>query len=775
MIYLARGLYKDVVILLVVSITLGAAFSVIGGAAVHKYFGNTVVNLIGDYGEHDLVLTINEGMQKQVEERLDELFAGDFNGAFYKESISIAGKTNIFVSLGANKTLQGYTAFLKELHGFPGLSAYNIMSEPRLSVRGIPLEAVPVIEDALAGREGIDFIMYTSRSLEIFLEDPAYLPALSTEVETLIDRYKILYLPVPASYDLAPWEMADFLQERLAADLDLSLTNVTGTQKANGSLEEDKLAQLEDLLAAYVPYIYLKGVNIAAGSSLYLTAGEGESAGSALPGETLPLLVYRADEKGTKALLLDGDIDSLPGLEVYAAGAGNTLGDYLGRGELRSPQIQLDQGQADIALLLPRLGGIIGQMEALQEQLALITEQGEVLTRLSRDFDKLQLPGGGNQLELMDSLLAVLDRWEDFWLDLDILKDASGRWQDRLKSLEKLLAARRLFLAPHSPLAERLTGLEEDILHLQSLLNDAEDALAVRMGGLDKVRRWREQLAGLEVLLQTGQEVDWPDYQWIEGAGDQFLAGDGHLATLEGDLLAVMDLLESLADFGQLPFLTTGADQVTEALLALQDLKMAQMPDGSEVMLMVPAEIDTGRVSRHVIDIIGPGAPRPQFRELGIFRPDIRGELFRVIGEVRLTLTALLAVGISLILLLLDHTVIMSLMQVFRRRRVIPFWLRPLAYEGFYGFWAGAFTLWGTITLAGGEIPYLDGRALFLIGGVLGLLVSALAQKLNPISISEFTAGEAMGMDLPDIVREIVLPAARPGVLSLLNRCNQLF
>ena len=57
-----------------------------------------------------------------------------------------------------------------------------------------------------------------------------------------------------------------------------------------------------------------------------------------------------------------------------------------------------------------------------------------------------------------------------------------------------------------------------------------------------------------------------------------------------------------------------------------------------------------------------------------------------------------------------------------------------------------------------------------IIGAVLGIVVTIYAERISPVSESEIMAGESLGMSDSEILEEIVIPGARPGLLLFLNR-----
>jgi hypothetical protein len=87
-----------------------------------------------------------------------------------------------------------------------------------------------------------------------------------------------------------------------------------------------------------------------------------------------------------------------------------------------------------------------------------------------------------------------------------------------------------------------------------------------------------------------------------------------------------------------------------------------------------------------------------------------------------------------------------------------------------YAAGVGAIWLGGALALSGAQIPYLRLWHVALIGGVFGMLLALLAEKINPVNQEEVMAGLSLGLPFQTIMREIVIPAGRPGLLQLLNR-----
>jgi hypothetical protein len=93
-----------------------------------------------------------------------------------------------------------------------------------------------------------------------------------------------------------------------------------------------------------------------------------------------------------------------------------------------------------------------------------------------------------------------------------------------------------------------------------------------------------------------------------------------------------------------------------------------------------------------------------------------------------------------------------------------------LSPANLYATAVGSIWLGVCFFLAGARIPYLSYWQIGALGGLLGILMSSLAIKINPISKEEVFAGLSLGFPFKTIMREIVIPAGRPGMLQILNR-----
>ena len=88
---------------------------------------------------------------------------------------------------------------------------------------------------------------------------------------------------------------------------------------------------------------------------------------------------------------------------------------------------------------------------------------------------------------------------------------------------------------------------------------------------------------------------------------------------------------------------------------------------------------------------------------------------------------------------------------------------------------AGAVLLTGMFILGRGGIPYFPWVAVPFAGAFIGLIIACYTEKISPVSSDEMMAGQSLGLSVDEIMREIVIPNGRPGLLQKLNRRKMKF
>ncbi|HBT17518.1 MAG TPA: hypothetical protein DEB05_11265 [Firmicutes bacterium] len=87
-----------------------------------------------------------------------------------------------------------------------------------------------------------------------------------------------------------------------------------------------------------------------------------------------------------------------------------------------------------------------------------------------------------------------------------------------------------------------------------------------------------------------------------------------------------------------------------------------------------------------------------------------------------------------------------------------------------YAAGLGAVWLWATIKLSGAHIPYFTSQYFLVVGALIGMIFYWKAERFHHLNMEEVVAGYALGFSFTTVMREIIIPAGRPGIMQMLNR-----
>ncbi|HAI52256.1 MAG TPA: hypothetical protein DCL99_03050, partial [Firmicutes bacterium] len=71
--------------------------------------------------------------------------------------------------------------------------------------------------------------------------------------------------------------------------------------------------------------------------------------------------------------------------------------------------------------------------------------------------------------------------------------------------------------------------------------------------------------------------------------------------------------------------------------------------------------------------------------------------------------------------------------------------------------------------------PLVNPAVVAVLGFALGVLLVLLAERFSPVDGMELMAAQALGLSNVQIMREVVIPPSRPGLMNMLNRLKQQF
>ena len=242
-------------------------------------------------------------------------------------------------------------------------------------------------------------------------------------------------------------------------------------------------------------------------------------------------------------------------------------------------------------------------------------------------------------------------------------------------------------------------------------------------------------------------------------------------ALAEADIGALTAQMKSIA----LALPSLRDEDIHETIGMLDKLIEGHLIPNKRIQILTAGAVSAETAAPIITEAVGHKSVSISESELGIIEPNTYLEVYRMLYEVKRVLAGMTAMVLTVLFLVLDHTAVLSMMKLRHRQRQGRYAGRfsPRAYG--YGAFVGAGILSAVFYLAGGGIPYLPMLVIPILGALLGLAVAACAERISPVSEGEIMAGESLGMTDSEILREIVIPSSRPGLLMTLNRFTLRF
>jgi len=705
------GFYKDFIVLVLVTILLGTLFSAGIAWALDAYFGDTLTDMIGEYGQYDIILHIQEESKEAAFRELERLRDQQFPGARLSETITIAGQANFFFGLPEEFRTKEVMANLPSYFAaVPGLNSHTIISDPSILIRGVHGSVSDELAQKIEELPGVRFTFTDMGNMIVLLEDPILAKALEEDIKEILGEYQLVELRFPMGFEVDTAQVGEEAIRLLEQELPgRKYRNVTAAQYGedlNAFLKT--LVEMRDFLLSYA-----SKVRITADPEVYLIVGEQ----IAIQGQ--------GAELAEGGMLTEGNVV----IEITAVNGDQAEGMII-RGEIAPAMESLHQGGyrvfSDGQVARP-----IGQVEVENERYRLAYAIDESL-RLLEELEVLSVQA----TDAVQNADAVLNTFQEALLQLEVLQaqmrqlnqGISGK--DSTSSSEQLLVS-LLINGLFQSLAQAAVQAGED--NLDSLEN--LDIAAMR-ASLDQIS---DQIANVQDI----------------------------------DVQAIINQIEYVRE--TLPML--GDEDIGRSIRLINTYIAGQVIPGERIQIMVEnGQVDEGQVETVLRRSLDNPYLNIYSTSVGVINPDARSEIFRLLTEVRAIIAGLLAIVFTGSILMLDHAVVFSTLKYLRRagraKRLRWQVLNPVLL---FGGLLGAVILTSVYRLSGAEIPYLSLGSIVLIGGLVGWVVARFAERFSPVNIKEVTAGQALGLSNVQIMREIVIPSSRPGLMNLLNRWKQQF
>lgn len=767
---------KDVVLLLIISIMLGTGIAKLLSYGANIYFQQTLTSLVGDYGEYDLLLQMREDYKEEGKAQLDKVLQDNFPGASTKEGPAIIGKANVFISLPNDKKTQAiYENIDRMFSSVPGISGVSILTEPRLNIRGIPSGAAASLEDELKTLSGVDFVYRTGGSIGIVLKGTKQIQEVTSQAEKALTRNKIIDISFPVGIEPDnPVFLAEAISKELYLTFKPQIAQYVSVDTSNDDMVHliSTMQEIRRFLLNYATKVKLKAqpnVQLSPGDRVVFQGNESEqpTSGAEIKQGNIVVLVTETESKSSfKGIIMQGDVNYFKNKQGLIAndkevGEGQVIASF------ENPRIVLVKALQESADLLDKLPDIVKEGDEISSRV------DKALSGYTEDARRMQ-----SNVDRMDDAVSLMQRATDR-LEAANIRGLRKQLDQSAQSMSGLLSALRLVKVFNPDVAGAMSNLESTQVKLQGFSELLE--------GMDEITAQASQAkAVLGGVVKEGKSV-----------ADALEKFEGSKA--QSDLLALNKQLKTLhnTDFQQMAKevrqLAINAPRLSDediyrSVKLMDKVIEGQIIPGKRLQIMVDRNLPLAQAKPIIYKVLGHENVGIYETDLGVIEPNLYLQFYQVLKEVQAVLAGLASLVLTALFLAIDHTAIMSVLQGNRLRQQLSYkgkitlkqrfydFIGRLFYiENLYGMGIGALLLSTMFFLSGGGIPYVPWFIIPPIGAFIGLGIASLTEKITPVAWDEILAGQSLGMSFEEIMREIVIPGARPGLLQWLNRRKLYF
>lgn len=762
------SIQRDIASLLIISILIGSLAAGAVSMAANTYFSKTLASLVGDYGEYDLVIQVREEMKDDTADQVNKIVEDVFPGGKVSLGPTVTGKSYVYVTLPDQyKTKQVYENLAKTFGSIPGGASVGIMTEPRLNVRGVPEGAKNMLIERIMQMEGVRFAFRDGSTVGVILSSLDKSAAVSGNIKNIIKEYQVLEITFPVGSEPAnPVRLGENIAAAMQQELRLPYAQNVSIDGKNDDMAYmvSTMLELKRFLSAYASKVTLTpaaDAKLAKGDLVVFSRQPGSALQTGQASDKSNILVEVTAVLGNgqaEGRITQGDasqLGSTPGYKLEK----EVIGTQAATASYQNPRQELGSALGETGKLVSQIPGFAQDAKNLSGVAAgaLDNYSGSV-DALAATLASLQAAGG--TIQSATNALAGMDtsgiRYE---------LDGSSR---NIGSLVNSLQVVKLLDSNVGATINALAGAQQNLNNVSAGLASL-DSVAVKA---------RQAKAAIDGIAANGQTTLAALRSFDVQAAKQGLTAANSrlngLQELNAPLLAAQ--IQYLA--GAVPQLSD--EEISHSITLLDKFIAGQVIPGARIQILTTSDIAAEAVAPVVYAQVGHQNMSLYSTALGVIEPNARGELYQVLNEVKAILAGLTAIVITMLLLGLDHTAIMTVIRRKRLAKKLPVtgWRKAAermtigftAPERRYGMGVGAIMLTGMFSLSGGGIPYLPWAGVPVIGGLLGLLVAAYTEKISPVAGDEIMAGEALGLSVDEVMREIVIPAGRPGLMHKLNR-----
>lgn len=708
------GFIKDYIVLMLVTILIGAIFSSGLAWAVDSHFGDTINQMIGDHGEYDLILHVREEAKEVALRELERISQEQFPGAKTNETLTIAGQSNLFFGFPKEaKTVETFANLPNIFNGVPGLNGYTVMVEPSILIRGVHPSVRQQLQDRIKDIPGVAFSFKDGLNMLVVLDSIDHNKEVGQTIQKILKEYQILELRFPMGFEVDTQEVANkvmgLIKNSVNPEEMLDVSSAEYGEELDAFLKT--LVEMRNFLLSYASKVRLKakpGYHLVVGEQVVVQG----------TGDVVPFTDSRIE-------------DGLVVVEVLSVQGDQAEGMIIGGSISDATETLKQQGYR--LLSNGTISEEVAEVELENERYHLQYAVEESL-RLLAELDELAVEAA----LAVDNADAILNSFQEALMQLEVLQIQMRQFNEGISQNGNQSAGEQLIVSL------LVNGLLKNLI--QAGTENLADSSLDSLEDLD-VEAMRSSLSNIASQINNVQDID------VQAIIEQ--------------ISYVRDSLPQLED-----------EEIGKSIGLINTYLGGQVIPGERVQILIKnGTIDEKQFEVEIRDSLDNGYVNTYLTTVGMVNPDARTELFKLLKEIRATIAGMLAIVFVIAILILDQATIFSTLKWLRltqrgtknkfRRLFNP----VIIFSGLVGM-----ILLSTIhLLSKAEIPFINVGMVAVIGLVLGAVIGLLSERFSPVHCHEIMAGQALGLSNVQIMREIVIPASRPGILNLINRTRQRF
>lgn len=822
---LKSGFYKDLLILFLITVLIGGSMASGIAYAVDSYFGDTMTSYMGDYGEYDVIVHVKQEYSKTAFRELKDLIKARLHGGLLDKGIVLAGKANYLVALPAAAKKRETFESLGSLFGrIPGYDGYTIITEPRITVRGMQPTSVDFFKGKFDKVKGVLFSYISESGIDLVLENSDQVQAVTNNINTILNGYQLIETRFPIGYEIKDVSsVGEHVVNQIKDELGVNMVRDISLGGTNPDMQHfiRTMGEMRRFLMSYATEVSIPismDMPLSAGDVVILAPkGTTLKIGEKVYESSVLAKVISFSKGMAKALIISGDAGELnlsPGndfadsvnsykVSSYTSKSLGKVSTQLNKATIYSRRMELDSAINESIKLLLQLEKVTLEASKSTNEAAELLDRYEVL-----------LEHIGNITNVLSSTDNVI---EDSVTGLDSLRSGELR---RFISESNVVA---------DGISDKLNEFRKNQSDLNALYNDISNVkqeIAQNPQGIDPAvaqmvsslqKKAKIQLAGIDTATKSFSNTMEILKQWqnrlplmslsfasVDVAAKQRLLLSAALKKMAGATNDSLSKLRSI-DIGGIrsnvkeasgrlraidsvdaDLIISQLQRVQSSLPSLRDEDIGrsiglideylkgQVIPGERVMILTQRGVPAEYVGQIVREQTGIDKLVILSTSTGTVQPDVRGQLARVLKDIRGIISGGLSIVITLMVLVLDYSTILSACKLVkrygdttRRQKLIN---RLANSPDIFGMLIGGLLAYGMAFVSRGRFPYLGIWGSFFSGIVLGFLVSRYSERMSPVDNNEMLGGQSLGLSATELMRQIAIPEGRPGLLMILNK-----